>query len=270
MTPEELYRAWAPADSLWSPWVIPVPFAHIARLDSEAEKEAEGVPDLSGLSFAADLAVIVDLAGGDSIRYGLALARLGFRPVPVLDGCPGPFTVAGPAPHSVPEAVGHAKPTAVVDMRDLLFALSTLAPVLLKTSIARDAPPAFLLDSLRMKVHEVVDEGLFDNRWKVFPQDFPSGKFLREQGARRVLLIQEEAGQPQEDLAHVLLRWQDAGLEILAAGRGKEKEAGSIRVARPSRFRASWYRGLELLGLRRNSVGGFGGWPYEGLSGLSG
>ena len=267
MTAEELYRAWAPADSIWSQWVIPVPFAHIVCLDTEPEKSPEIFPDLNGLRFASDLAVIVDLPGGDSIRYGLALARLGFRPVAVLDGCPGPFTVAGPTPRGVQEGIGHAKATAVVDMRDLLFALCTLAPVLQKISIPSNAPPAFLLDSLRMKVHQVLDESLFDNRWKVFPQDFPSAKFLREQGVRRILLIQEDAAQPQEDLAHVLLRWQEAGLEILVSGKSTEDQTSGIRIAKPSRFRASWYRGLEMIGLRRNSVGGFGGWPYEGLSG---
>jgi len=267
VTPEELYAAWAPSDSIWSQWVIPVPFAHIVCFDTEPEKSLEGLPDLNGFRFDSDLAIIVDLPGGDSIRYGLALARLGFRPIAVFDGSPGPFTVAGPVPTGAQEGVGHAKATAVVDMRDLLFALCAIGPVLQGISIVSNAPPAFLLDSLRMKGHDIVSADLFDNRWKVFPQDFPSAKFLREQGVRRILIIQENAAQPQEDVAHVLLRWQEAGLEILASRKTGGNQHSAIRVAKPSRFRASWYRGLEILGLRRNSVGGFGGWPYEGLSG---
>src|SRR6266404_9611354 len=218
MTPEELYAVWAPQDSIWSQWVIPVPFAQIVCLDTEPEKSLEILPDLNGLRFGSDLAIIVDLPGGDSIRYGLALARLGFRPVAVLDGSPGPFTVVGPMPHGAQGGIGQPKVTAVVDMRDLLFALCASAPVLKEISIVSNASPAFLLDSQRMKGH-ASDADLFDNRWKVFPQDFPSAKFLREQGVHRVLLIQESAAQPQEDLAHVLLRWQEAGLEVLAAGR---------------------------------------------------
>jgi hypothetical protein len=27
--PEEVYLAWAPTESIWSPWAIPVPFAQI-------------------------------------------------------------------------------------------------------------------------------------------------------------------------------------------------------------------------------------------------
>jgi len=267
MTPEELFAAWAPADSVWSQWVIPVPFAQIVYFDAEPEKSLEILPDLNGFRFDSDLGIIVDLPGGDSIRYGIALARLGFRPVAAFDGSPGPFTAAGPPHHAAQEDVGHARATVVVDMRDLLFTLCATGPILQGISIASSAPPAFLLDSLRMKGDHAPDPRLFDNRWKVFPQDFPSAKFLQEQGVRRILLIQEDAGQPQEDLAHVLLRWQEAGLEILASRKAGANQHTAIRVAKPSRFRASWYRGLEILGLRRNSVGGFGGWPYEGLSG---
>jgi hypothetical protein len=267
MTPEELYVAWAPPDSIWSQWVIPVPFAQIVCFEAEPDKSLETLPDLNDFRFDSDLAIIIDLPGGDSIRYGLALARLGFRPVAVFDGSPGPFTVAGPAPPPSGGVVGKAKATAVVDMRDLLFALCGAASLLQETSIMSSAPPAFLLDSLRMKGDQTQDADLFDNRWKVFPQDFPSAKFLQEQGVRRVLLIQETATQPQEDLAHVLLRWQEAGLEVLACGKTTGNQPTAMRVTKPSRFRASWYRGLEILGLRRNSVGGFGGWPYEGLSG---
>src|ERR1700686_4902146 len=116
MTPEELYAVWAPPDSIWSRWVIPVPFAQIVCFDSGPEKSSEIFPDLNGFRFASDLAIIVDLPGGDSIRYGLALAGLGFRPVAVLDGSPGPFTVAGPMPHGPQGGVGQEKATAVVDM----------------------------------------------------------------------------------------------------------------------------------------------------------
>ena len=48
MTPEEIYKSWAPADSIWSPWVIPVPFAQIVCLNIDigsmrTEAEAYGI-----------------------------------------------------------------------------------------------------------------------------------------------------------------------------------------------------------------------------------
>jgi len=87
-------------------------------------------------------------------------------------------------------------------------------------AVALDAPPAFILDSLRLKGTNPVREDMFDNRWMVFPQDFPSAKFLAEQKIRRVTLVQTEKTHPQEDLSHALLRWQEAGIEILAKASG--------------------------------------------------
>lgn len=62
-----------------------------------------------------------------------------------------------------------------------------------------------------------------------------------------------------DDLAHVLLRWQEGGLRI----EGKpEKEEGdsprAIEVRKPSRYRSMSYRALAILGLGRNDAGGFG------------
>src|SRR6185436_17692744 len=99
----------------------------------------------------------------------------------------------------------------------------------------------------------------FDNRWVVFPQDFPSAARLLASGLRRVLLVQEGRSTPRTDLAHVLLRWQLAGLEIQALDFASGEQAKTIVVAKPSRFRALGYRALVALGLRKNSAGGFGG-----------
>jgi hypothetical protein len=49
----------------------------------------------------------------------------------------------------------------------------------------------------------------------VFPQDFPSANFLFRHQISRVLLFQHGGrAQPQSDLAHVLLRWQEARMEV--------------------------------------------------------
>jgi hypothetical protein len=104
---------------------------------------------------------------------------------------------------------------------------------------------------------------MFDNRWMVFPQDFPSARFLVERKIKRVTLVQAEKTQPSEDLSHVLLRWQEAGIEILAKTKGDVGAPSGITVSRPSRFKASWYRALAIMGLRRSSVGGFGSFIPE-------
>jgi len=102
----------------------------------------------------------------------------------------------------------------------------------------------------------------FDNRWKTFPQDYPSARFLLERGIRRVVLVQEYAGQPQEDLSHVLLRWQEAGIRLEVYGTKADGPLRELSVRQPSHFRALWQRALAVLGLRRGAWGGFGGWPH--------
>ena len=83
------------------------------------------------------------------------------------------------------------------------------------------------------------------------------------QTIKRVMLVQTEKREPQEDLSHVLLRWQEAGIEMLSKASGDTSLPSRISVPRPSRFKASWYRALAIMGLRRSSVGGFGSFIPE-------
>jgi hypothetical protein len=265
MTPEQLYSIWAPEGSVWSQWVLPVPFAQLTCPDSAPPPT---VPEfnLDWLPFenAPDLAVVVDLPGGDAIHYGLALLERGFRPVPVIDGSPGPDRhVIFPTDPSSSRGDNY-KSAGIVDMRGLLLALCWGAESLRQNRLAPQAPPAFLVDSKRMGAVPYVIESAFDNRWMVFPQDFPSGRYLRDRGIRRVVLVHDTfLKQPQEDLAHVLLRWQQGGIAIESKSAHFGDAPAPIQVSRPSRFRAVWYRALAILGLRRNDAGGFGGYPPD-------
>ena len=98
----------------------------------------------------------------------------------------------------------------------LMLALAKGGLYLKTISIGPTAPAAFLLDADRMQPAVPPSPGKFDNRWVVFPQDFPSATRLRARGVSDVLVI--HAGKSvQEDLAHVLLRWQQGGLRLLQA-----------------------------------------------------
>ena len=240
MTGEKCFEAWAPAGATWSPWAKPVLFAHLSQLPYERPPDhVSGEPtDLFWVPEAGGrTAVIVEMPGAESVAYGLALARRGYRPVPLFN------TTLGPS------AVVNSEPIA----RELVLG----AEALLGLHLRHDAPPAFLLDSARMTPAVLPAPGKFDNRWVVFPQDFPSGSHMRASGVNEVLLLHGTSGL-QEDLAHVLLRWQTLGVRITAAAR---EDAGRIRqlhVEPPSMFRRAWYRTLALTGLRRNNAGGFG------------
>jgi len=263
MKREEVFLAWAPKDSIWSPWVLPVPFAQLNCLDfaPAVEVKADSFPWIPE-GGKEEFAYILDLPGEQAIRYGLAMAGLGLRPVPVIDGSPGagefyfsrePQASTTPAWH----------PNVAVDMTELLRVLCEGASALVGTALPAAALPVFLLDARRMKADRLLNDEIYDNRWRVFPQDFPSAKFLLEHGVRRVLLVQERKGQPQEDLAHVLLRWQEGGIVIESVGASDGSSREEIPVTKPSWFRWIWYRALVALKLRRSWSGGFGGFPMS-------
>lgn len=239
MNPTELYKLWAPEGALWSNWVKPVLFTQTPLAVSAYEQtqwrslNVAWAPSVDSRS-----AVILDLPEDEAVCWGLALASRGFRPVPLYNGTPGI--------------------SAVVNVGRIVGALHDLAQDLVEMPLTTDSPPVFLLDANRLGGGTVVSPGRFDNRWSVFPQDFPSATFLLAHGLRSVVLGQRHAGAPQRDLAHVLLRWQEAGLQILACDVQDNQPPATLQVTRPGNFRALWYRALVVAGLRRNSAGGFG------------
>jgi hypothetical protein len=237
MQGEAIYECWAPPDGVWSLWARPVLFA---QMPDRAERL--GTPAVPVLSWSVPddraTALVVDLPGGESVAVGLALAERGYRPVPVYNACTGEGEV--------------------IDMAPVVEGLRAGAPWLQTLPLPAEAPPAFLLDARRQGGVVVPAPGQFDNRWEVFPQDFPSADFLKSRGIGTVLLVQRGRQEPREDLTHVLLRWQEAGLGILSREVTEAGPAAGLRVARPSRYRAFWYRALAFLGLRRNALGGFG------------
>ena len=232
---EDAFAVWAPDGVLWSEWAKPVSFVQMGGILTTGPTPETALPALP-LGIDARSAIIVDLPGGDAVRAGLALAERGFRPVPLFNG------TSGPSP--------------VIDVSPIANALGTGAERLRHRTIPADAAPAFLLDSRRQI--GTPRPGAYDNRWVVLPQDFPSGALLRSKGIHRTTLIQHDQLAPAEDLAHVLRRWQDHGIQIHAIELARGSRA-DITVARPSWFRFAWYAAIAVLGLRRSNVGGFGG-----------
>ena len=238
MTKEELFDTWAPEAVEWSAWAKPVLFAQwpdtVTPPVSEpprTESDYLWLPQASGRSV-----VVVDLPAVESVHTGVAFARRGYRPVPLFN------TSHGPSP--------------VLEIAPLVLALAKGAHHLKAVTLPPNAPPAFLIDANRMSPPVPPSPGKFDNRWVVFPQDFPSAAFLRAHGVADVLLI-HSGRNVQEDLAHVLLRWQEGGLRILSAS-PTDISPREMTVTRPSWFRRAWYRALTASRLRRNNAGGFG------------
>ena len=242
MTPEELFSVWAPAGAIWSPWVKPVLFAHAASFVSVDEPTPIAF-DLSWLTAnRASDAIVVDLPGSEGVWLGLALARIGYRPIALYNAAPAPEL-----------------DSSLIPVRPILAAIFAATPELAKLQLPTDAPPAFLLDADRRGGMEAAEPGRFDNRSISFPTDFPSANLLVHRGIHGALLVTETSGEPQPDLAHTLCRWQEAGIALTIKPLGTPIPREPLIVKRPTWYRSLWYRVAMLARLRRNPLGGFGG-----------
>ena len=251
------YKLWAPDGALWTEWVKPVLFANIPAAtwkkiwDSSLEKPH--VPELRWISQCEkSSAIIADLPGPDSVFEGMALAKLGYRPAPLYN------STSGSSAYSFGKAI--------VPVDEIVDALCVLANELPKLKIRDDAPPVFMLDSNRMR-QVVKHPGDYDNRWCVFPQDMPSANYLISKGIRNVIVRSEKI---RDDLAHILCRYQEAGISIFEHNGFHQKP---VTVHKPSNFKSMFYRFGAMLGLVRNSTGGFGGLiplPSESSGGYGG
>jgi len=265
MNKEQIYSIWAPREGLWSRWVKPVLFA---VMDGTASLGSAGAtPDVSWVpSPNSNVPLVIDLPGSAGVEWGLALAALGYRPVPLYNAVPGPAGNLLPDEDDPPPVQALPEIT-LVDVRPIVAALAQGAEKLRSLSMGAEAPPAFLLDSNRRVGRGTPEPGRFDNRSISFPTDFPSANFLLSRKISRAIVVQTTSEPPQSDLAHTLRRWQDAGIAIDLKALAGEGTPVRIEVRMPSRFGKAWYRFLEMMGFRRHVLGGFGGEIPEGSSG---
>ena len=266
MKREEIFEAWAPVGRPWSNWVKPVLFANMdiaalyARSAADAAQEVT-LPWTSAITARA--AIVIDVPSSSGVAIGLMLAELGYQPVPLYNAAPGPTErLATPL---IPGLAG--LPISMVDMHPVVEALWFGAQRMKRIRLPVDCAPAFLLDSRRRTGEGSATAGRFDNRSVSFPTDFPSASFLQSQQIRHAVLVQFEGGQPQSDLAHTLLRWQEGGIAVSSVALNTSPAPVPIRVIKPSYFRWIWYRLLATFGLRRHQLGGFGGLIPEASAG---
>lgn len=227
----EAFKVWAPAQALWSAWAKPVLF--MGKYPHKNQQLPQISPPDWIASASRDTVAIVDLAGQESLMEGLRLAQIGFRPVPLYNGVSGPSDA-----------------NSLVAVHDIVDALFMAVPMLAQMNLPTNAPPAFLLDSRRMTGSRSPRK--FDNRWCVFPQDMPSAEFLIRNGIQKVIV---RTLRMQDDLLHILYRYQKANLRIYIADAQTVKEQ---TIHKPSRFREFGYRMKIAMKLGRNAAGGFG------------
>ncbi len=257
---EEIFSVWAPKNSVWSPWVKPVLFAHLDSAPSYLPVIA-AASDVRWFPLPKDrVAIVLDLPGAEGVLAGIALASRGYHPVPLYNAVPMPVGQLVLSPIS-----GGA--ISSVDVSPILVALKAGAKQLKELTLPFDAPPAFLLDANRRGGERKRFPGEFDNRSISFTTDFPSANFLASQGIQRVLLVQKQTLEPQPDLAHSLRRWQDSGLALERLRLDPLMPRQPFEVPRPAWYGAMFQRVLSAVGFRRASGGGFGAWVPDSSAG---
>lgn len=243
MDPIACFNKWA-GDHEWSDWVKPTLFAqegmgmltpnreNAEALLAKADQiiQATAARTLSAGAGEWKTCLVIDHPGEIAVALGVALSRRGFAPVPLFNGVWG---------LGQPLVSNQAIMQALVDLAD-------------RIEFKTDATPAFLLDSRRLDGEPAPKR--YDNRWIVFPQDFPSGGRLLASGVRECCLLADPP-RLRDDLCHVLRRWQDAGIGMFEVWDERRRET-SIPI--PPWYRQVFYRMVALSGLKPNSYGGFG------------
>jgi hypothetical protein len=195
MTAKEIFKIWAPTGAKWVDWVRPVPFVGLDNSQGAKQAYRFEIPLINYLSALPDnTAVIVDLPSSDSIEEGLALAQLGFRPIPLFNG-----------------TNEQAGAMALVDNRPMEMALQWGASVLAKIALPPNAPPAFLLDSNRLHRYKM-KVAIFDNSWDLYDQDLPSAEHFLSSGITKIIVHSEKLS---KDLQKIFQKFLQKGVKIL-------------------------------------------------------
>ena len=199
MTGKDLFKIWAPIGAKWVNWVRPVPFININEQFEGYESGEFVIPKINYMSkVKLNTAIIVDLPGNTSIKEGLAIAKFGFRPVPIYNG--------------IDEQEGAM---ATVDNKIVKIGLIKGALELKKMQFDKDAPPVFLLDSNRMNRYKI-NHSVFDNSWDIYAQDIPSPEYFLKNGICDIIV---RGNCINKDLNKVLYPFQKKGINIFLVDR---------------------------------------------------
>lgn len=193
MDGKEIYKIYAPTDAKWTEWVRPVPFVAINTYDRKMLGDWKERKILFLKQYEQDTAIFVDLPGKESIEYGIALAGIGYRPIPIFNG--------------VDEQQGAQ---ATTDTYLVESGLISGSQRLKEMQLKKDANPAFLLDSSRMNRYRA-KESIFDNSWDLYGQDIPSLEYFQKNGIQKIIVVGTTI---QRDLRKIFFKFQDGGIKF--------------------------------------------------------
>lgn len=214
VTGKEAYRVWAPIGKKWVDWVRPVPFVAVEDYSKVYNISDFTAPKVEFLEYLCeDIAIIVDLPGEESVREGIALAKKGYRPIPVYNG-----------------TIEQQGARATVDNQSVGMALLNATAELSNIVIDDEALPAFLLDRNRLQRFKM-EVSLFDNSWDIYPQDIPSPEYLLNNGVNKIIIVADNLA---KDLGKVLYDFQKKHIEIFLTNGYEEPKRIKIKARRKS------------------------------------
>lgn len=208
MTGKEIYKIWAD-NSIWSNWIRPVPFISINN-DLKIDRIIDF--DIPKLNFINNLpinaALFIDLPECNSITEGIALAKEGFRPIPIFNG-----------------TIEQRGTTPTCDNTTIVYALALGASHLQKIKISPYAPPAFLLNTNRLNRYKM-NASIYDNSWDIYFQDLPSGKYFLENNITNIIV---HSNKIHNDLKDILYKYQKSGIKIWFINNDDEIKLAKIK-----------------------------------------
>ena len=193
MRGKEIYKIYAPVGAKWTEWVRSVPFVAIDTYNRQPIVDWMDRKAMFLKEYQQDTAIFVDLPGKESIKLGINLAYIGYRPIPVFNG--------------TDEQQGSQ---AIIDTYLIESCLINASEKLKNIQLKNDANPAFILDSYRTNRYRA-KESIFDNSWDLYKQDIPSADYFKQNGITKIIVVGDTI---KRDLKKIFLKFQEKGIQI--------------------------------------------------------
>ena len=212
MKAKEVYKIWYEKGGIWKGWIRPVPFIGIDTPKENLEIIDYHIPKIKYINkMFHDTAIIIDESGVDSIEEGIALASLGYIPIPIFNG-------TNPSIHS--------KATTNNSIIEPLLIWGAL--ILKEIKLNKDNPPVFLLDSNRLHRYKITSS-IFDNSWDVYSQDLPTHHYFKKNNITKIIV---RSNQLNKDLKKILYQYQKNKIDILFTNGYEEPKKVKIKKYR--------------------------------------
>ena len=214
MNKKQIYNIWAPSTSKWSNWVKPIAFITLDSNQKIYEIINYNIPKINYLDkYLENTIIIIDTKADNAIKEAIALANIGYRPIPLFNGTNAPLNA-----------------TATCNNYLIAPYLIWGAKQLTKIKIKKDANPVFILDINRLN-RKKINKTIFDNSWDIYDQDLPSYKYLLNNKINKIIIKSDYIA---KDLKKILYNYQKNNIQILYTNGYEEIKPIKLKKERTS------------------------------------